>query len=57
MMALMSKINQDDPDQSRRFLDIANANRAEKEVLKGAVKKIAAHPRKAPKPKSAQKAR
>ena len=42
-MTHMSKIKQDDPEQSRRFLEIAEANGAEKDVLKEAVKKLAPH--------------
>lgn len=45
---------QDDPDQSRRFLEIAKAHKANKQVpLKEAVKKLALH---ATKPKRSTKA-
>lgn len=52
----MSKLKKDDPEQSRRFVEIAEANLAERDVLKEAVKKIAAQPRaKEPLPKRARK--
>lgn len=41
----MPKPKQDDPKQSRRFIEIAEANSAENDTLKEAVKKIAAYPR------------
>jgi len=45
MMTTMSKIKQDDPEQSRRFLEIAEAERADKDVLAAAVKRLAPHRR------------
>lgn len=52
------KPKQDDPEQSRRFIEIAEANKATKsDALKKAVKKLAVHPREAPKRVHARKGR
>lgn len=47
---------EDDPDQSRRFIEIAEAEGADKDVLKEAVKKLAPHRREPPKTKRSAKA-
>ncbi len=48
---------QDDPEQSRRFLEIAKAHKATKPgALKEAVKKLAPHGREPPKTKRSAKA-
>jgi len=52
----MEKPKQDDPEQSRRFVEIAEANHADKDVLKEAVKKLAPHRSEPPKTKRSAKA-
>lgn len=53
----MAKPKQDDPEQSRRFLEIAKANKGTRgDVLKEAVKKLAAHGREPLKTKRSAKA-
>lgn len=51
----MEKPKQDDPEQSRRFIEIAEANCADKDVLKEAVRKLAPHRPTIPKAKRSPK--
>jgi hypothetical protein len=45
-----SRLTPDDPEQSRRFIEIAEAHKADKRVpLKDAIKKLASHQRETPK--------